>query len=77
MPRSISLVVSLVLFTLTSNAAFLAIDYGSEWTKASLMTPGRKIDILLNTDSKRKVHSTVSWNKEDRLFGGDAFNSVS
>ncbi|KIO24390.1 hypothetical protein M407DRAFT_15428 [Tulasnella calospora MUT 4182] len=76
MPRSISLVASLVLFTLTSNAAFLAIDYGSEWTKASLMTPGRKIDILLNTDSKRKVHSTVSWNKEDRLFGSDAFNSA-
>lgn len=66
----------LTLLSITSQASFIAIDYGSEWTKASLMSPGRKIDVLLNTDSKRKIQSVVGWNKQDRLFGTDAFNIV-
>ncbi|KAG8889026.1 lumenal Hsp70 protein [Tulasnella sp. 332] len=67
----------LLLSTLTCRAAFVAIDFGSEWTKASLMSPGRPIDVLLNTDSKRKMQSVVAWNKEERSFGIDAFNLIS
>jgi hypoxia up-regulated 1 len=44
--------------------------------KASLMKPGVPFDVLLNKDSKRKIQSTVSWKKTDRLFGQDAFNLV-
>lgn len=67
-----------LLFAFAScRAAFVAIDYGSEWTKASLMTPGRAIDVLLNTDSKRKIQSVVAWNRQERSFGTDAYNLVS
>ncbi|KAH8079815.1 heat shock protein 70 family [Cristinia sonorae] len=55
-------------------ASVLAIDYGSDWIKASLMSPGTPFDVLLNKDSKRKIQSTVGWKKEDRLFASDAFN---
>ncbi|KAJ4481128.1 Hsp70 protein-domain-containing protein [Lentinula aciculospora] len=58
-------------------AAVLAIDYGSDWIKASLMKPGVPFDVLLNKDSKRKIQSSVGWKRDDRLFGGDAFNMAS
>ncbi|KAF9265145.1 actin-like ATPase domain-containing protein [Marasmius fiardii PR-910] len=57
--------------------AVLAIDYGSDWIKASLMKPGVPFDVLLNKDSKRKIQSSVAWKNSDRLFGGDAFNLAS
>ena len=60
-----------------SLAAFIAIDYGSDWTKVSLMGSGRKMEILLNTDSKRKFQSAVGWKKDDRSFSTDAVNLVS
>ncbi|KAJ9094363.1 hypothetical protein QFC19_007971 [Naganishia cerealis] len=53
-------------------AALLAVDYGAEWTKASLVKPGVPFDVLLDRDSKRKMMSTVGWKKEERVFGGDA-----
>lgn len=58
-------------------ASVLAIDYGTDWIKASLMKPGVPFDVLLNKDSKRKIQSSVGWKKNDRLFGTDAFNLVS
>ncbi|KAF8841856.1 actin-like ATPase domain-containing protein [Paxillus ammoniavirescens] len=69
-----------VLFTgllETSLAAVLAIDYGSDWIKASLMKPGLPFDVLLNKDSKRKIQSSVAWKRDDRLFGTDAANLAS
>ena len=57
-------------------ASVLAIDYGSDFIKASLMKPGVPFDVLLNKDSKRKISSVVSWKKGDRLFGQDAVNIV-
>jgi Molecular chaperone len=57
-------------------ASVLAIDYGTDWIKASLMKPGVPFDVLLNKDSKRKILSSVGWKKNDRLFGTDAFNLV-
>lgn len=69
----------LFVFSIYFEAAFatvLAIDYGSDWIKASLMKPGVPFDILLNKDSKRKIQSSVGWKKSDRLFGTDAYNIV-
>lgn len=60
-----------------SFASVLAIDYGTDWIKASLMKPGVPFDVLLNKDSKRKIQSMVGWKKDDRLFGSDAFSVVS
>lgn len=59
-----------------ASASVLAIDYGSDFIKASLMKPGIPFDVLLNKDSKRKISSVVAFKKGDRLFGQDAFNLV-
>lgn len=70
-------VFSVFVFSHSASAAVLAIDYGTEWIKASLMKPGVPFDVLLNRDSKRKIQSSVAWKGDDRLFGSDAFNIVS
>ncbi|KAF6749582.1 Hsp70 protein-domain-containing protein [Ephemerocybe angulata] len=53
-------------------ASVLAIDYGADYIKASLMKPGVPFDVLLNKDSKRKIQSSVAFKRGDRLFGQDA-----
>ncbi|KAH7100496.1 HSP70-domain-containing protein [Auriculariales sp. MPI-PUGE-AT-0066] len=55
-------------------AATLAVDFGADWTKASVVGP--KMDILLNTDSKRKFQSVVGWKgaKGERVFGSDSYS---
>jgi hypoxia up-regulated 1 len=65
-----------LLAPLAVEAAVLAIDYGADFMKASLMKPGVPFDVLLNKDSKRKIPSAVGWKKGDRVFGGDALNLV-
>jgi hypoxia up-regulated 1 len=68
---------SLFLFSSTTLAAtVLAIDYGSDYIKASLIKPGAPFDVLLDKDSKRKIRSSVGWKNGERLFGQDAFNLV-
>ncbi|EGN94918.1 hypothetical protein SERLA73DRAFT_114391 [Serpula lacrymans var. lacrymans S7.3] len=75
--RFISLCLIFLAVFESSLASVLAIDYGSDWIKASLMKPGIPFDVLLNKDSKRKIQSTVAWKKDDRLFGTDASNIAS
>lgn len=61
---------------LSVSASLLAIDYGGEWTKASVMKPGLPFDVLLDRDSKRKIQSSVAWKGEERLFAGHAYSIV-
>jgi len=58
-------------------ASLLAIDYGSEWIKTSLVKPGVPFDVLVDKDSKRKIRSSVAWKGDHRLFGSDAYDLVS
>jgi molecular chaperone DnaK (HSP70) len=77
--RSHLLILLLGIIALLSREAFgsvLAIDYGADWIKASLMKPGIPFDVLLNRDSKRKIQASVGWKGDDRVFGGDAANAV-
>jgi hypothetical protein len=68
---------SIFLFSSTALATtVLAIDYGSDYIKASLIKPGMPFDVLLDKDSKRKIRSSVAWKNGERLFGQDAFNLV-
>lgn len=62
----------LALVPQSTLASVLAIDYGTDWIKASLMKPGLPFDVLLNKDSKRKIQASVGWKHGERLFGGDA-----
>lgn len=48
--RILTLLLAVVAFASASHAAgVLAIDYGTEWMKVSLLKPGIPFDILLNT----------------------------
>ncbi|KAJ8582405.1 actin-like ATPase domain-containing protein [Rhizopogon salebrosus TDB-379] len=75
--RAVTLFVLFAAVFETSLASVLAVDYGSDWIKASLMKPGVPFDVLLNKDSKRKIQSCVAWKKDERLFGSDATNIAS
>ncbi|KAJ6478603.1 Hsp70 protein-domain-containing protein [Mycena vitilis] len=67
----------LSLFPHSALASVLAIDYGTDWIKASVMSPGIPFDVLLNKDSKRKIQASVGWKKTDRLFSTDGANLAS
>jgi hypoxia up-regulated 1 len=67
------LLLCLVHQTLSS---VLAIDYGTEWSKAALVKPGIPLQIVLTKDSKRKDQSVVGFKQQERLYGVDAANLV-
>lgn len=66
-----------LLLTPAIHAAVLAIDYGAEFTKLSLVKPGVPFDVVLDRDSKRKISSVVGWKREDRVFGAEGKMTVS
>ena len=76
--RSLATIAFLFLCFLAhqSYAAVLAIDYGTEWTKAALVKPGIPLQIVLTKDTKRKEQSVVAFKKQERLYGTDGFNLV-
>ena len=50
----------LILLTLKSvHSTVLGIDFGTEYIKSSLISPGRSFLILEDTTSKRKTPSSV------------------
>jgi hypothetical protein len=67
---------SILLLSPVIRAAVLAIDYGAEFTKLSLVKPGVPFDVILDRDSKRKIQSVVGWKREDRVFGAEGKMSV-
>jgi hypothetical protein len=72
-----SLLTLLFLLVPAIRAAVLAIDYGAEFTKLSLIKPGVPFDVVLDRDSKRKIQSVVGWKREDRVFGQEGKMAVS
>jgi hypoxia up-regulated 1 len=67
----------LLLLAPSIQAAVLAIDYGAEFTKLSLVKPGVPLDVVLDRDSKRKIQSVVGWKRDDRVFGQEGKMAVS
>lgn len=67
----------LLLLAPAIHAAVLAIDYGAEFTKLSLIKPGVPFDVVLDKDSKRKIASVVGWKRGERVFGAEAKMAVS
>lgn len=62
---------ALAALTPAIQAAVLAIDYGAEFTKLSLVKPGVPFDVVLDRDSKRKISSVVGWKRDERVFGAE------
>jgi hypoxia up-regulated 1 len=69
--------VLLLLLAPAIHAAVLAIDYGAEFTKLSLVKPGVPFDVVLDRDSKRKIQSVVGWKRDERVFGQEGKMAVS
>ncbi|KAJ3154180.1 Hypoxia up-regulated protein 1 [Geranomyces michiganensis] len=81
-PRSalrLALALALTLFALIlagapqpAAASVIGIDFGTDWSKTALVRSGAPLDIVLNTESKRKTPSVVLVKEGDRRYGSDA-----
>ena len=59
----------LVIFLISPTLNFgLGIDWGTEYTKSSLIIPGKGFEMVENTLSKRKTPNYISLCKKDRVF---------
>lgn len=67
---------TLSLAALHVDAAVMAIDYGAQWFKVSLVKPGVPLEIVLNRESKRKTRSIVALRDGKRAFDTEAVNLV-
>lgn len=70
--------VLIVLFSLTwknvDSVAVMSVDFGSEWMKIGIVSPGVPMEIVLNKESKRKTPAIVAYRDNVRTFGEDAQN---
>jgi len=63
----------MVVMLPASMGALMAIDFGSEFIKVSLVQPGRTpIEIVVNEMSKRKTPAVVAFSNGERLLGEEA-----
>lgn len=67
----------MVPFSFTAHGlAVMSIDLGSESLKIAIVSPGKPMEIILNTDSQRKTPLAVAFRDGDRLFGEAALTTV-
>lgn len=71
-----ALVLALLATAAKVDAAVMAIDYGAQWFKVSLVKPGVPLEIVLNRESKRKTRSIVALRDGKRTFDTEAVNLV-
>ncbi|GAA6014558.1 hypothetical protein JCM10207_001644 [Rhodosporidiobolus poonsookiae] len=70
LPSLLALLSLLVLSAVPSSAnSLLAVDYGTDSFKASLVKPGIPFDVLLTQSGKRKTPAVVTFRGEDRFVG--------
>ena len=50
----------------------MSVDFGSEWMKIGIVSPGVPMEIVLNKESKRKTPTILTIRNDDRTFGEDA-----
>lgn len=67
-----SLILGYISVTNVLGIAVLSVDFGSEWMKVGIVSPGVPMEIALNKESKRKTPAIVSFRDNVRLFGEDA-----
>ncbi|CAD8067693.1 unnamed protein product [Paramecium sonneborni] len=61
----------LCLLAIIANGAVLGIDFGSEFIKAVLISPGKSFTIIENTTSKRKTENAIAFYNKERLYESD------
>lgn len=55
-----------------SSLAVMSVDLGNEWIKIAIVSPGKPMEIILNSDSSRKTPLAVSFRDGERFFGDAA-----
>ncbi|GAW82133.1 heat shock protein 110 [Plasmodium gonderi] len=55
-----------------NGASVLGIDFGNEYIKVSIVSPGKGFNILLNNQSKRKITNAISFSSKVRTFDEEA-----
>ncbi|KAL1506385.1 hypothetical protein ABEB36_005758 [Hypothenemus hampei] len=55
-----------------TSLAVMSVDFGSEWMKVGIVSPGVPMEIALNKESKRKTPAVISFRDNIRTFGEDA-----
>ncbi|KAB0798996.1 hypothetical protein PPYR_06876 [Photinus pyralis] len=66
------LATTLLTVTQVNGIAVMSIDFGAEWMKIGIVSPGVPMEIVLNKESKRKTPAVVSFKDNTRTFGEDA-----
>lgn len=55
----------------------MSVDLGNEWLKIAIVSPGKPMEVILNTDSARKTPHIVAFRDDERFFGEAALTTVS
>ncbi|CAD8142674.1 unnamed protein product [Paramecium pentaurelia] len=67
----------LCLLAIITSGAVLGIDFGSEFIKAVLISPGKSFTIIENTTSKRKTENAIAFYNKERLYESDGASKKS
>lgn len=69
---------NMVTYSFTvDNVAVMSVDLGNEWLKVAIVSPGKPMEVILNTDSARKTPHIVAFREGERFFGEAALATVS
>lgn len=71
MRLSIGILVLLIAYH-AHGLAVMSVDFGTEWMKVGIVSPGVPMEIALNKESKRKTPAVISFRDNIRSFGEDA-----
>lgn len=66
------LIIVLQSVTHSHGVAVMSVDFGSEWMKIAIVSPGVPMEIALNKESKRKTPIAIAFRNGERTFGEDA-----
>lgn len=61
----------------SATLAVISIDLGNENVKVGVVSPGKNMETVLNTDSARKTPLAVAFRDGDRFFLEAALTTVS
>ncbi|XP_014286232.1 hypoxia up-regulated protein 1 isoform X2 [Halyomorpha halys] len=69
---SVSVILILECIIKCQGVAVMSIDFGTEWMKVAIVSPGVPMEIALNKESKRKTPVAIAFRDGERTFGEDA-----
>lgn len=62
----------ILAFAVVSKANVIGLDFGTDTMKVAIVQPGQPLEIVNNFQSKRKTPTSISFYRNERLFGADS-----